>query len=306
MKDYFLSLINSGKNLPIPSVFSSVLHAMGIMWVVVEISSFFSNEFSTNIKPYWWLFLLGGLIMGLARVWPARRIYNRIANTDIIIEILVRNVLEVEGDLIVGSNTTFDTSIEDNTISSKSIQGQFTEKYCDIGQLDQQIENSLTDIRSVELDPGIKPYGKRSEYDIGTIASVRFGNKRAYFVAIAKLNAHRVATASRIDIANSLPMIWEYIRERGGIEPLACPILGSGYSRMNATREETIREIIKSFIAGSLQGKFCEKLSIAIATKDYIYGRVNLPKLKQFLEHECTYSWAFSKDVSEQPVGEEL
>ncbi len=217
------------------------------------------------------------MIIGLVRVWPNRKFFNQIENTDIIIEILVKDVFEIEGDIIIGSNTTFDTSIEDNTISPKSIQGQFTLKYCDIVQLDQQIENSLAGIPSGELNAEIKPYGKRSEYDPGTIASVRFGNKRAYFVALAKLNAHRVAAATRSDIANSLPMIWEYVRERGSIEPLTCPILGSGYSRMNATREEIIREIIRSFIAASLQAKFCEKLSIAIAPKDYIYGRVNFP-----------------------------
>ena len=80
---------------------------------------------------------------------------------------------------------------------------------------------------------------------MGTVAPIEIDGKRAYFVAIASLNEHRVASVDRDSFLDALPQMWAEIRSRGGFEPLCCPVLGSGFSRLNSTREELIREIIK-------------------------------------------------------------
>ena len=70
-------------------------------------------------------------------------------------------------------------------------------------------------------------------------------------MAIATLNAHRIAFATRNDLLDALPVLWENIRTRGGMEPISVPVLGSGFSRLNAKREELVREIVKSFVAAT-------------------------------------------------------
>lgn len=159
-------------------------------------------------------------------------------------------------------------------------------------QLDREISYSLNGISSSQLSPEEKPFGKRLRFAPGTVASVMAGSIRVYLVAMATMNVHRVAQASRQDLTDSLPRLWEYIRTRGGLEWLCCPILGSGFSRAAATREELVLEIIRSFIPAVRAGVFCRGLTIAVNPADYRLGRINLHRLEAFLQHECTYGSA--------------
>ncbi len=269
---------------------SSILQALGALWVVVEGSSHFFPTFGDGIRDYWWAFLALGGSWGTVRAWPRPWVKSRISSTDVWVEIRVCDLFALKGALVVGSNTTFDTSIEDDTISRASIQGEFTERLADtVAELDRKIERSLqgTPFRDRTED---KTYGKRKEYPVGTVASVKCSGRRGYLVAIASLNAERVAATKLEDVLGALPFLWEFIRNSGSLEPLCCPVLGSGLSRLNATREELIREIVKSFVASTRIGKFCEHLTIAISPADFRSSQIDLEALRRFLVHECTYT----------------
>ena len=217
----------------------------------------------------------------------------------------------VKGGLVIGSNATFDTSIEDGTISEDSIQGQFTQRVAhSVAELDKQIAASLAETH-FESRADNKQYGKVREYPIGTVASVAFSGVRGYLVAIASLNSSRVASTSRERVLSALPFLWEFIRSSGTFEPLCCPILGSGFSRLNTPREELVREITKSFVASTRVGRFCEHLTIVISPEDFRQHRIDLPALGRFLEHECTYTGGRARrddpptGTSAAPLGDE-
>ena len=223
-------------------ILTAILAAFGVLWLVVEVGSFFSQSFSQGVKPLWWAFLLIGITAGLVFARPRLLASARIQGTDSHIEVRVCDMFSQKGDLIISSNTTFDTTIEDGTISARSSQGQYTIKFCNsVEQLDRDLDAALAGIPSIPRNKNDKPYGKLNEYEIGTVASVDCGGRRAYFVALAVFNSYRVASATRQDIWDSLPRIWEYIRTRGEFGPLCCPVLGSGRSRVNATRDELVR-----------------------------------------------------------------
>ena len=144
-----------------------------------------------------------------------------------------------------------------------------------------------------------KPYGKREEYDFGTVAPIQTERRKGYFVAIARLNSKRAAAADLDTFLDALPNIWNGIRSHRGMEPLICPILGSGYTRLYPppTRARLVQEIIRSFVVASLEGKLTEKLSIVIYPKDFRQNAkdtrqndLNLEDLHRFLEHECRYA----------------
>lgn len=271
---------------------SSILQAFGVLWLIIEPTAFFFPNFANVVRDWWWVFPLTGVLIGLWRAWPRLTVKSKVAGTDAVIEIRVCDLFEQDGVLVVSSNTTFDTAMEDRTISKASTQGQFTNRFCDaLENLDLQIERALDGIDFEERDPATKPYGKRNEYPVGTVASVICNTKSAYFVAIASLNANRNASATREDILDALPRLWEFVRTRGDLEPIAVPIIGSGLARVPATREELIREIIKSFIAAAQVGRFCENLTISISPVDYRERNIDLPALGRFLEHECLYAY---------------
>ena len=241
-------------------------------------------------RELWWIFPIVGGSVGLWRAWPRLAVQSDIGGTDASIEIHVGDLFKQDGIVVVAAPTTFDTAIEDGTIDEKSAQGQYTRLFCDsLENLDRQIEASLKGIEFVERDLADKPYGRRRQYPVGTVASVKFKDKRAYFVAIATLNSHRNAFATRHELLDTLPALWENVRTRGGMDPICVPVLGSGFSRLNATREELVREIIKSFVAATHVGRFCERLTIVISPKDFREKSIDLKSLGRFLDHECMY-----------------
>ena len=276
--------------ISIGSIGSHVLHAFGVLWLAVQVVSYFLPKFIPIVLESWWMFLGVGGLIGICRGWPKLVVRSTIEGTDAIVEIRVGDLFEQEGAVVVAAPTSFDTSIEDNTIDVKSVQGQYTKRFCDsLENLDRQIEASLNGVGFELRDHVDKPYGSQRRYSVGTVAPVVFKGKRAYFVAIATLNSHRNAFATRNELLDALPALWENIRLRGGMDPINVPIIGSGFSRLNATREELIREIVKSFVAATHAGRFCERLRIVISAADFRESRIDLEVLGRFLEHECTY-----------------
>ena len=82
------------------------------------------------------------------------------------------------------------------------------------------------------------------------------------------------------------------------------PVLGTGHTRINVSREAMIREIISSFIPACSEKKFCEKLTIVIWRKDYLESRINLQKLGDYLQHLCEYADIRSR--TDTGAGEEI
>ena len=286
----FVALI---KHFSVLTVGSHLLHAFGILWVTLEISHYFFSQYTEIVKENWWGFFIAGGVLGFCRGWPRLAVRSVISDTDSAIEIRVGDLFKQQGAVVVAAPTSFDTTMEDGTIDIKSAQGQYTHLYCDsMENLDIQIITSLEGIEFEERDAADKPYGIQRRYPVGTVASVVFSNKQAYFVAIGTLNAHRTASATRNELLDALPALWENIRTRGSMGPISVPILGSGFSRLNATREELVREIVKSFVAATHAGQFCEQLRIMISPKDFREMNIDLNALGRFLEHECKYGSA--------------
>ena len=282
------------RHLSLRTLGSSILQGLGLLWCFVEMLAFFSDAFSGIAQSYWWVFLAAGTVLGCIRSMPRLSTTVTVPGTDCKITIRVCDLFSVtKAAYVVSTNTTFDTSIEDGTISVQSVQGQLTIRvFGSPEQLDKEINHSLDGTECIEISRNRKPYGKLRKYSIGTVACVRSGMSRAYLLAIASMNEHKRAHATRSDVTDALPLLWEYIRARGDQEDLVAPILGSGRSRTNATRDELVREMIRSFIPAARAGAFCTSLTIAVSPTDFAAGHIDLAGLSSFLQHECLYGSA--------------
>jgi hypothetical protein len=284
-----------------------MLAIFGGIQLLSELYELFIACLPESIRKHWWLFLLIALLVGFWRAIPEISRKCRVGGTDVFIEMRVADVLSLSDPLIVASNRTFDTSLEEGIVSAESLQGQVTNLcFPSVPSLDSQIEASLESERSIECDRMTKSRGKLKLYDLGSVASVKSSNRQFYFLALATLNAHGNAHVSVDDLLDSFPRLWEYIRTRGEFTPLIVPILGSGRSRVRATRDQIIQEIIRSFIAATRSGpKFCEKLTIAIAPADFKSGTVDMREAFRFLEHECQSTQRLAAEGSTKPTGQD-
>ena len=281
----------------------SFLSALG---VTLSLSTFgfryLPKHLAEAIVGHWWIVIGPAVAWSVKRSWPMRQEEHRLELSDTRMAIKVDDILNVEGAIIIGTNTTFDTSISRGIISPNSLQGQFTNTYYDAEEhLDSDLEMSLEHEEAALIDDDRK--GKKRKYANGTVATVERRGRVAYMVAISDMNEHGVASSSREQVMEALGRLWQYISERGDLGELAIPVLGTGRARIPHTRrEDMVREIIRSFIAASSENRFCDKLTIVIGERDYREQQMDLRELGRYLEHCCRYTHL--RDATGDTAGE--
>ena len=268
---------------------SALLSAFGGLWLLVETSSFFSAQLGELFRAYWAVFLMLGLVLAACQNRPRHYATSRLAGRDVTIEIRVGDIFSLPGALVIGATTTFETDIAHGLISARSVQGQFTERFYDaVSYLNADLAGALASVTSDGTRAGTR--GKTVAYPIGTTVRVVARGRPAYFVAIASLNEHGVAHASFDDLKTSLPQLWEAVATKGDFERLVMPVLGSGFARLPQTREEIIRETVKSFAAACSSVRPTEALTIVMPYADFYEHRVDLPELERYLQHVSRYT----------------
>ena len=261
--------------------------ALGIIWTVLE---FLERFLPLADAIAWWMIAVPSLMVAVRAYWPNLSVRSRLRGQDIWIEIRVDDIFNVDGAMVVSTNSTFETSISDGSISPQSLQGQYTEKYYKNREHDlaHDLRARLRDLKAIPLEDG--QLRDRPEYDIGTVATVRSGDRTAHMIAVARINEYGTAGSSRDDVAKALGKLWYYVGKRGELEPLAIPVLGTGRSRISIPREEMIREIIASFVAACSEKRFCDELMIVVSEDDYHKHQMNLQELGCYLSHICRYT----------------
>ncbi len=274
----------------------SILESLGALWLFIEVASFFSQDASAKLKGQWWLVVLISLLWSIWANRPIHQVSHRLNGRDVIIEIRVGNIFKMQGSIVVPTNRTFDTEVSSGLISARSIQGAFTKKYYEnMTHLNHDIECALTGIGFEE--ESIEKIGKKRLYPLGTCIKLSTKDITSYWLAIARLNKHGTAQGTAEDIRTSLPALWDHISGKGDYGTILTPVIGSGYSRSAASREEIIREILKSFVAACSARKPCERLGIVVSMNDYYNYAMSLEELGSYLQNTCKYAGFQDNDV---------
>ena len=261
---------------------------LGIFWTALMILTHYLPQAADMIS--WWLLVSPAIVRSAWSYWPILSVRCRLQGRDVWMEIRVDDIFNVDGAIVVSTNSTFETRISDGSISRQSLQGQYTEKYYKDREHDlaRDLRASLRDVEPFPLrddQPRDQP-----EYRIGTVATIRTGGRTAYMVAVATLDEHGTARSSRDSIVQALARLWHHIGQRGELEPLVVPVVGTGRSRVPIQREEMIREILDSFVAACSEKRFCDELVVVISREDYHKYQIDLPELGSYLHHLCRYT----------------
>lgn len=270
---------------------TAVLSSFGALWLIVEIAAFFfqSTEIPQWLRDHWWLFAVIGAATAVIRCRPKMAVAQKLYGRDVTVEVAIGDVFSFDGALIVGSNTTFDTKIAATLIAENSVQGTFTRRYfADEAKLDIEIAAGLDASQAQRLSG--KRQGKSDRYPTGTVVRLNPKGRTAYFVAIADINEHGVAEGSFERLQVSLAELWVYVGSRGLKERLVMPVLGTGFSRLPQTREQVVREIVKSFVAACSERVFADRLTIVLSPRDVAEHKISLDELGAFLGHVCLYT----------------
>ncbi|MFW2475988.1 MAG: macro domain-containing protein [Sediminibacterium sp.] len=269
---------------------------LGGFWLVIEPLSYFSTQFETLIKPFG-LHIFGvSILFTIIQNRPRLKFKYFIKDKDVYVNIVIGDLLKNKRkDIIIPTNVHFITELSDNLISEKSVQGQFTRMYYDsYNHLDTDIQSSLTSANFTEENPNY--LGKDKKYDLGTVArlSIKKDNKRLFWVylfALAKLNEHGVCQSNIGEFQQTLPSLWSYIQTKGELSDLSLPILGSGFCRIDSSREDLFKEILLSFLAATRNSKFCKSLTFVLYYRDVSEMNIDIDSIKEFTRfHTSNFS----------------
>lgn len=268
------------------------LASFGAIWLGTEIISFFHEdaECFLSTKGVW--FFIIGLLIACFLSRPKKMFRSRLNNRDVTIEIRIADAFEVPGDLVIPTNTTFDTDLDGRIPKAHSIQGEFTRQYYDsvVHHLDLDINAALAKENYGYEEPPEKKRGKKRRYPIGTVIQLEKSRRLFYLVTNTHINNDGVASTTIESLKESLAKLWYYISEKGSKGDIVIPLLGTGKARLSDTREGIFLEIIRSFIASCSSGNYCDKLIVAIYPPDVIKHRIDLNYLRDFLEYSCKYA----------------
>ncbi len=280
-----------GKNLWSIRAGSVFLSSFGALWLSVEIAAFFfaQTKVPDVIRGHWYIFAGGGVLIAFYWCRPRLSVSHRLNGRDVIIQIAIGDVFKFPGALVVGTNRTFDTRISRELISDRSVQGAFTRKYYgEETQLDAELTTGLANEQGTPITS--RRVGKTVAYPMGTVVRLNPRERTAYFLAIADINEHGVASGTFDGLKDAMAKLWNFVASRGLKEEMVMPVLGTGFCRLPQPREEVVRETVRSFVAACSERTFCGKLTIVLSPRDAVEHNISLDELGLFVRHVCTYT----------------
>ncbi|MER9606460.1 macro domain-containing protein [Mesorhizobium sp. M0243] len=235
-------------------------------------------------SAYSFFLVLGfAVVAALLSRRPVSRISYRIPKKDFSYEVLIGDLLESPAtNIVISTNTTFDTDIASGLINPDSLQGKFTNKYFlgNTVELNKQLAMSLKGMVFKEHSVG---KGKKRRYPIGTVAKVSSHGKTFYLSAMAELNEEGTAKSTPKMLDEALEALWQFMAMKGELGDTAIGLIGTGRGRVGLPRKKVIEKVAQSFADASYDKVFSNKLSIVVFPGDAERFGVNLFEVRDYL-----------------------
>lgn len=260
-----------------------IFATVGILYLFMEILDFLGiytkDQYSRYAIIPMLLFAVGYVVVTRR---PITKVAYKLPNKDYLIEVRIGDVFDGSNDVIVSTNTTFDTSMADGLIATDSLQGQVATRFfqSNTEEIDKQLQGELVDVPAEERPDAP---GKKLEYPIGTVARVRSHGRIFYFVAMSRLNANGTASSSLRDVEDALDKLWAFVVSHGELRNLSVPLMGTGRGRTGYPRKKMVERIAQSFADGSKDKIFSNRLSIVVRPEDAENFGVNLYEIRDYL-----------------------
>ncbi|MCU6178677.1 macro domain-containing protein [Enterobacter roggenkampii] len=261
-----------------------LLAVTGAIYLLLEMLDFFSMYTKNKYSAYsFFVVIIFSTIVTVLSRRPASKVTYRIPKKDFGYEVVIDDLLNSPAEnIVISTNTTFDTNIANGLISPDSLQGKFTAKFFagNTTELDKRIEDSLRDI-NFKVHPQGK--GKKARYPIGTVAKISSHGKTFYLSAMSELNSEGTAKSTPKMIDEALESLWEFIATKGELGDIAIALIGTGRGRVSLSRKKIAEKIAQSFADASQDKTFSNKLTIVVYPGDAERFGVNLFEIKDYL-----------------------
>lgn len=245
---------------------SYIFSGIGVIGLLAPISEIFPQEFGMIIK-----ILLAALCVGFVfLVCVVKVIANLKKNNQIEIfevsnnchvyvqygDLFSTNVIKNENknrNIVIPVNRCFDTIVDNDLISEKTLHGIAFNKMYETGMFDAQSLNkaiqknlALQKISPEVITRNDKRVGNLKRYPIGSVAEIKLSNECTYFLlGLSKFSYNLKAETSAEDYVLAMQRLIEYCCERSQQSPIVIPLIGAGLSRTNKDERAILEYIVK-------------------------------------------------------------
>lgn len=241
-------------------------------------------------------FIIGFILITICILKEKSEKSSYIGSKDTIVSLKLANLLSIKKSaIVIPTNTTFDTIINDEFISVKSIQGQFQKKFYgnDYSELNNSIKSYLDQFHTNSfsvLQDRTKTNTKR--YDIGTVAKVTQRGQHFYFLAVADVSpTGKPENVTMQNMTKALVGLWDFLSQEGHNEPITIPVIGTGRGGLrDGTLEDVVHESIFSFITKSQDEFVSRKMTVCIYPQSLSDANVTWEDLCDYLQWQCKFN----------------
>lgn len=234
------------------------------------------------------LILFGCMVLAFFITTPMTKISYKIEGLDVRITVAIGNVFEGNGDLVLSCNTAFDTS-ESGLLSNGCLRAQYQKRFYsdNVASLDNAIESALNGVESQSIPPAFNG-AKSRKYPVGTIATVcPKKDSRTFFVAFSEMSNKGRKNTTAKNFRVGLNCLWEKLNESTDNKLIKMPVLCSGESNLQKSREEIIKNIVFSYVNFVKEYKLRRSLSICIHPNDLKDSDLDMYSIEKFIELVC-------------------
>ncbi len=252
------------------SLLTNLLQALGILWLLFEVASYFSPGFSDKKSILFYFFISAALVWTVIRSFPRLNHHKKSKPSNTEIEIKVGNLFKEPGYLAIGCSDCFDTEPE-TVIGSRSLMAQLVKNSFsgNYNILDGKISQSMYEQKIHGIPLSEKKFGKTERFPIGAVAVIQLTNQKVFLFAFSTTNNDKTTTTTKEDLWASLCQLWTEVRKQGFLEPISVPVFGAGLARFPASRISLIQLLLLSFAIATRENIVSRKLTLVISESDY-------------------------------------
>jgi hypothetical protein len=216
----------------------SILGSFGAIFLALESYEVLTDS---NVKISFFCFIILGICPGIIAFlidgvyisgFLKREVVISEATAQTKIRVKLGDIFNEKGWIAIATSDFFDSIVDENLISSKSLHGYVLNKYWpdNRNNWQKQIDASL---RSIEGVREKRSKGNTIRYPIGTVARARSDGHRFLFVALGRTNlSDNVTSASAESLICAVRGLLREARAACSMEPLIIPLMGSGLARV--------------------------------------------------------------------------
>lgn len=262
------------------NILQSVLTALGVIFLFVESYEVITDD---NIRLSFVCFLSVIAASGISYFLLDGHFLNGFLKTEIEIpspdldtKIFVKfgNLFEEEGWKAVGVNDFFDSRVDEDLVSSKSLHGYVINTFWPDNRADwqKQINSSL---RGVAGGKVTRSKGNECRYPVGTTGISKSEGQKFLFVALGKTDiTNNVTSANGEMLISAVRGMLAKARAVCSYEPLNIPLMGSGLARVGIKNSVILDLIITAILEESRQGRITGEITVIVPHEKE--GQINL------------------------------